>query len=594
MSKESNPAAKKTDVAASYLDIQVPASPFLTEGRIARINAGKYEGEEINGALALIRASDRVLELGAGLGVVGAVIAKTARPEAMISFEANPNLIPHIRSLYEMNGLTSHIELHNQVLLASADRPDTVDFHLGNSYLGSSLVEQTARKQRKITVETADFEAVRKRFKPTVLVMDIEGAELDFLQGANLTGIRGVVLEFHPALYGENGMRRCKDILREQGFILVEEHSTRTVWTCQRTDVTKKRIQHPPQLPATSLQRIDSARVFPPAQNGFVQHAGVFDSEGIYCEQAAHWRKGRAMTLQPESPPAIKKTLSGRWVWGGVLWGHFGHFIVESSSRLWALPQMRDEIEGVLFIPKRPNREVKLKGFQRAFIDQLAPGLRVEIATEPVNVEHLIVPEQGFGLGEITAGTVAFREAMAQHFAQDVAPHGSKKLYISRSEISLSRGGVLGEKLLEACLAEAGYEIFHPEKHDIATQIARYKAAHTVLSCEGSALHMFGMTARVDQKVGIILRRQSTATKYITRHLKSFTGIAPMSFDAVKRSWATKGARQHKWVGELDMPQLQSLLEQKGFIPSGGARWTSPSDAEIRTELGPQFHTIDA
>lgn len=605
MSTSSNPAATKPEVAATCLGIQVPPSPFLTETRIERINAGKYEEQEINGARALVTAKDRVLELGAGLGIVGAVIAKTAQPEAMMSFEANPNLIPHIRSLYEMNGLSARIELHNQVLLASSDQPATVDFHLGNSYLGSSLVPQAARKQRKITVETADFENVRTQFKPTILVMDIEGGELDFLRGANLTGIRAVVVEFHPGLYGDSGMRRCKNMLREQGFNRVDEHSTRTVWACQRADATRRRMQitpkgeQPPPTPgsprSTPLQRIENAQVVPATESGFVQHAGVFDSTEIYCPQAALWRKGRPLTLRPEVLPTLTQTLPGRWLWGGVLWDHFGHFIVESTSRLWPLPQVMDEIDGVLFIPKRPDRNDELLGFQRAFLDQLAPGMRVEIAHEPTQVSHLIVPEQGFGLGQITAGTAAFRETMAQHFAPSVAPHGSKKLYISRSEVNLKRGGVLGEKMMETWLEAAGYEIFHPEKHDIATQIARYKAAEMILSCEGSALHLFGMTARPDQKVGIVLRRKSKATNLIVRHLKGFTGIAPTTLDAVLRNWApSKAARQHKWVGELDMPQLQSQLVNEGFIASDGARWASLSQEDIRAELGPHFKAIDA
>lgn len=603
MSNESNLVAVKPTIAASYLDVQVPSSPFLTEGRVERINAGKYEGQEIDGALALVTPDDRVLELGAGLGVVGAIIAKTAQPEAMMSFEANPDLIPHIRTLYEVNGLTGSIELHNQVLLASLDRPETVDFHIGNSYLGSSLVPQVARKQRTVTVETACFEDVRKQFNPTILVMDIEGAELDFLQDADLTGIRAVVVEFHPGLYGGGGMRRCKNILREQGFRRIDEHSTRTVWACQRTDVTRRREQSMPdgeQRPptpgspgSTPLQRIDNAQVIPAKEGGFLQSAGVFDSAGQYCPQAALWRKGRPLTVRPDILPTVRNTLAGRWLWGGVLWDHFGHFVVESSSRLWALPHVLDDIEGILFIPKRPDHESGKKSFQREFIDQLAPGLPVKIVHEPTKVDHLIVPEQGFGLGQISAGSAAFRETMARHFAQDVAPSGGKKLYISRSEINIKRGGVLGEKMIETYLAAAGYEIFHPEKHDIATQIARYKAAEVVLSCEGSALHLFGMTARPNQKVGVVLRRRSKATNLISRHLTSFTGVAPVALEAIKRNWApAKGSRQHKWVGELDMPLLQGLLEQEGFIPSSDTRWVSRTDKEIRAELGPQFKVI--
>lgn len=606
MSSETNPSAiEGTEIAASIHGIEVPQSPFLTEGRIERINTGKYEGAEINGALALVTSSDRVLELGAGLGIVGAVIAKNTQPEAMVSFEANPNLIPHIRRLYQMNSLSDRIDLRNQVLLATPDRPETVDFHLGNSFLGSSLVAQVARKQRKISVETADFEEVRTQLNPTILVMDIEGGELDLLQDADLTGIRAVILEFHPALYGDSGMRRCKNMLRDQGFIRIDDHSTRTVWACQRTDVTRRLVQaipdgeRRPPMPgapgANPLQKVENAQVVPADKSGFVQQAGVFDSEGDYCPQAALWRKGRPMTVRPDVPSAPPETLPGRWLWGGVLWDHFGHFIVESTSRLWPLPDLKDEIDGIVFIPKRPQRDDILLGFQRDFLDQLVPGIPVKLAHTVTRVDHLIVPEQGFGLGQITAGSAAFRTTMSQHFARDLLPSGSKKLYISRSSINLKRGGILGEARLESWLAAEGYEVFHPEKHDIPTQIARYKAAEVIVSCEGSALHLFGMIARPNQKVGIVLRRKSKATNLIVRHLKSFTGVSPTTFDAVQRGWTPgTNAKQHKFVGELDMPQLQSLLLRDGFIGAGSTTWSSLSDAEIRDVLGPKFNAIDA
>ena len=83
--------ADQTEYVALCKGVRVPHSPFLTETRIARINAERYEGDEIAGALAVVRPGDRVLELGAGLGIVGAVTAKNAAPDAVLSFEANPS-----------------------------------------------------------------------------------------------------------------------------------------------------------------------------------------------------------------------------------------------------------------------------------------------------------------------------------------------------------------------------------------------------------------------------------------------------------------------------------------------------------------------
>ena len=66
---------------ASCLGIDVPDSPFLHEKRIARINAAKYEGQEIRGGLHVVREGDNVLELGAGIGIVGAVVSKNRKPK---------------------------------------------------------------------------------------------------------------------------------------------------------------------------------------------------------------------------------------------------------------------------------------------------------------------------------------------------------------------------------------------------------------------------------------------------------------------------------------------------------------------------------
>ena len=93
------------------------------------------------------------------------------------------------------------------------------------------------RAKEVVDVPTASFNDVVKRLKPNVILMDIEGGELDVLEHANLnamTQLRGIVIEFHPDQYEVSGMRRCKNILREAGFERIEDLSTRTVWVAQK------------------------------------------------------------------------------------------------------------------------------------------------------------------------------------------------------------------------------------------------------------------------------------------------------------------------------------------------------------------------
>ncbi|TAG11082.1 MAG: hypothetical protein EAZ40_17410, partial [Rhodobacterales bacterium] len=53
--------------------------------------------------------------------------------------------------------------------------------------------------------------------RPTVLCCDIEGAELEVL-ATPLTGIRLVVVELHPGIYGAEGEARVRKTLVAQGF----------------------------------------------------------------------------------------------------------------------------------------------------------------------------------------------------------------------------------------------------------------------------------------------------------------------------------------------------------------------------------------
>lgn len=225
--------SEQTEAAAEYRGVRVPPSPFLHRKRVDRINSGAYEGQEVAGALHVTRAGDRVLELGAGIGFVGGVVAKLTAPARLLSFEANPRLIPHIRALHALNGLEKVAEVRNQVLFGGPDRPETATFHIHASYLGSSL-QGNARSVEQVAVPTADLAATLAEFRPDVLIVDIEGGERDILKHADLSGVRAVVIEFHPAVYGIEGMQECKKALLRAGLARVEAYSTRHVWTCQR------------------------------------------------------------------------------------------------------------------------------------------------------------------------------------------------------------------------------------------------------------------------------------------------------------------------------------------------------------------------
>jgi hypothetical protein len=201
-------------------------------------------------------------------------------------------------------------------------------------------------------------------------------------------------------------------------------------------------------------------------------------------------------------------------------------------------------------------------------------------------VDDLILPELGFGWEQRFAGSPAYRRFMMGRLAAAAAPEGGDKLYISRSRLPAARGGVLAESAIEANLARLGYEIFHPERHPIEVQIARYRAARSVIALDGSALHLAAFVLPRDAKVTMILRRsRANATDYI-RQYKSFLGITPAVIDVIRHDWIAgdAGRADFRSIGELDLPHLFDTLKAMGLIAQN-FRPDLPDIAELRAML---------
>jgi len=339
---------------------------------------------------------------------------------------------------------------------------------------------------------------------------------------------------------------------------------------------------------STTIVPVPDALIATTASQEMIQPMGIFDADGRYVHEAVLWR-GRPLMVAPE-PPAPVDHLAGRWIWGGVLLNHFGHFLTESLGRLWALQAVAGPVDGLIFVSKREEAEdgadVAMQAYHRLFFDLAQVDVPIRIITRPTRVDLLEVPGQGFGIGPMAAGTAAFRAFMADRFARDVAPVGGPRLYISRSGMSAQRGGILMEARLEALLAAEGYEIFHPQQHALDAQIARYKGARQIVALDGSALHLAAMSGARGQRVAVIKRRDSHASDSIITHLASFLGIAPDVIDVIRQDWVRSDRKRADRfsIGELDFAALGRALTAAGYV-EGGDGWLSPTPVEVQAAI---------
>ncbi len=346
-----------------------------------------------------------------------------------------------------------------------------------------------------------------------------------------------------------------------------------------------------PQTPLTDdIVTLENALIVPWGEGrkrGISRPAGVYDAQGVYQPLSQCFRNtSAATTTEPKGPiPEAEEELKGTWLFGGLLYQHFGHALLESTARLWVRSVM-PEVENVAFLMKKQvNRPRRFTDPMTPMIDMFAGGIgQIAGIKGPTRVERLVLAPQGFGTGDMIAGSPEFRAHIHKVLADRVKPEGPEKIYISRTELYSKRGRYFAEDRIEALLKAEGYHIYHPQTHDLEAQAAQYAAAHTIISSDNSALHMAAFFARPDSRLAIIQRRPADVLDdYLTQY-RWFAKMQVKVIDALNgRYYQFDGAGQsNELYAELDFPRLGRALAESGYI-SDATGWIAP-DAEVIEE----------
>lgn len=280
----------------------------------------------------------------------------------------------------------------------------------------------------------------------------------------------------------------------------------------------------PARLPPPVVERLQQALVMP-MEPGDGCVCGVFRTDGSFRQMSRTLlSRARLSGIPRLQEMPFAEIVPGRWLFAGIGRQHFGHFLVETLIRLWAIGPYRDELDGIVIIPKRGiNLSPALKSRFGAFLSLLTEGLPVHLVKHPTRFETLLLPSPGFGHQRWITGTDIFRRELRGRIARHIAPDGPKKLYVSRSALGQPDKLVDNEARIEKLMQRAGYEIFHPQNHGIEEQLARYMAAETLVGGDGSAFHLAPFGMQPGTRVGLIQRRHSRwAFDALTTQLQAF------------------------------------------------------------------------
>jgi FkbM family methyltransferase len=466
---------RDVDIVAELHGVRVPAAPHLSPRTIEAIRNGLYERPEIEGILVNLREGDRVVELGSGAGIVSSIIARNFDDVQVRTFEGNPNLIEHIRRMHAVNDLQEFVEVRNSIVVAEDDPEPVTRFSVSVNFLGSRISEADAGGDaRTVEVVNTPYSDLRRSFPHNVLVMDIEGAELGFLAGADLTGIDFLIVELHPTVYGQDKADACIAMIEAAGLVLDPASSTLQVKAFKTPDRMRRGIDTSRvawrDVPETlafdpGAERAAEIEIHPGAVlakgSGLGPDtiaASVFDADQREVPTAISWIDCERRATHSRHHPRLKRVtdLDGTWVFGGVLDPEAPDAVRQFLARLWCLPHLEGEtLQGVVFFPSGSGNQAIYDAFLAEVSPLWSPEVAPLILKGPSRFERLIVPPQAVAGGRLRHGTSEFR-AFVRACAVSDPPTGSDGrllLVDSRADVSVI------SPALQAVLTDAGYMV---------------------------------------------------------------------------------------------------------------------------------------
>jgi FkbM family methyltransferase len=173
-----------------------------------------YEAPEAAVLRATLRPDDRYLEIGAGIGVISTIACQIVGAERVTSFEANPALVRAAGHTLTTNGFDSAAIQH--AVLGDSEEPRP--FYVLDVFWESSLIPTPGA--REISVPGRSWEAELERLRPSYLMIDAEGGEVDLLDRTLPDSVRAVCVEMHPGRIGHESVQSLLQGLMSQGFVL--------------------------------------------------------------------------------------------------------------------------------------------------------------------------------------------------------------------------------------------------------------------------------------------------------------------------------------------------------------------------------------
>jgi hypothetical protein len=239
-----------------------------------------------------------------------------------------------------------------------------------------------------------------------------------------------------------------------------------------------------------------------------------------------------AVRQHPEAANLVTERLEGRWVWGGEMMWHFGHFMSECSHRWYPLVQSRQEAtaNGIVFSARVPMPQwMKDVLSLHKLLDRV-----VLVRDRVVRVDELSIHPQGsiLGGGIRREGYGELLDRDLREATREFSVDAPKKVFIGRLHLGTERAKVEDEEQIADYAESLGYTYMKPEALPLLQQLLMMGNVERLVAIGGSFVHLFDHLGRSKANI-LLINRGDPDAFYHTQSLKpkarSFREYRPLA-----------------------------------------------------------------
>ncbi len=228
---------------------------------------------------------------------------------------------------------------------------------------------------------------------------------------------------------------------------------------------------------------------------------GVVDESGEYVELSSIPNR-----LDKAYECSSAEFCDQKVVYAGYLVYHWGHFLVEGSTRLWYFLKNDPSIDKYVFMVEE-GRDCTISANYKEFLELLGIWDKLEIINKPTKYREVIVPQRAYHRSKYYSNEY---KAVFNAVAENAMLHAKEysicdKIFFSRGLFKKAKYYEIGTDMLDAYFEANNYELVHPETISLTELIVKIRSAKHCACASGSIAHNM-LFAKDGQELTIVER----------------------------------------------------------------------------------------